>query len=147
MYNSGANGIASVRMETGNLLATDFPDSEITLNLENAFSKVQMAVGRALTSPFISTDTEYGLARETEKKEAAKNCLKAYGPDFDTKVKELDAEVTADLAFLKENSQTSGGDTQILFAVTPYLSYPAAMDEDPTQTTIVPYRSGLTDSV
>jgi hypothetical protein len=32
-------------------------------------------------------------------------------------------------------------------AVTPYLSIGAAMDEDPTQTTVVPYRSGITDNV
>jgi hypothetical protein len=149
VYNSGATGITSVRMESGNLLTGDFPDAEITLNLENAYSKVQLTVGRTLLDPFISTDAEYGLAREIEKKEAAKNCLKAYGPEFLEKVKELDTEVTADLAFLKENVQETGGvtDVSIMFAITPYLSYGAAVDEDPEQTLIVPYRSGLTDPV
>jgi hypothetical protein len=75
--------------------------------------------------------------------------LKAYGPEFLEKVKELDTEVTADLAFLKENVQETGGvtDVSIMFAITPYLSYGAAVDEDPEQTLIVPYRSGLTDPV
>lgn len=149
MYNSGPTGITSVRMETGNLLATDFPDSEITLNLENAYSKIQLAVRRTLLDPFVSTDAEFGLARETEKKEAAKNCLKAYGPEFRDKVQELDREVTADLTFLKENIQETAdtGDVNILYGVTSYLSIGAAMDENPEQTLVRPYRSGLTDSI
>ena len=149
VYNSGTTGRTSVRMEAGNLLSDDFPDSEIDLNLENAYSKVQLAVKRTLLDPFISTDTEYGLAREIEKKETAKNCLKAYGPEFKDKIDELDAEVTADLTFLKDNVQeiSDTGDVDILYAVTPYLSLGAAMDENPDQTTVSAYRSGLTDSV
>jgi len=149
VYNSGATGIASVRIETGNLLPADFADAEITLNLENAYSKVQLAVGRTLLDPFISTDAEFGFAREIEKKETAKNCLKAYGPEFKDKIDELDAEVTADLTFLKDNVQeiSDTGDVDILYAVTPYLSLGAAMDENPDQTTVSAYRSGLTDSV
>jgi hypothetical protein len=149
MYNSGAGGLTSVRMETGNLLPADYPDTELTLKLQSAFSRIQLAVGRVLTDPFISTDTEYDFARELELKIAAKDALKAYGPEFLEKVKELDAEITADIAFLKENVQEPGGgeDANILFGVTPYLSYGALLDEDPTNELAVPYRSGLTDDV
>lgn len=149
MYNSGAGGLVSVRMETGNLLPADYPDTELTLKLQSAFSRVQLAVGRTLLDPFISTDTEYDFARELELKIAAKDALKAYGPEFLEKVKELDAEITADIAFLKENVQETAdtGDVNVLLAVTPYLSYGAALEEDPEQTTVFPYRSGLTDDV
>jgi hypothetical protein len=136
-------------MEAGNLLPADYPDTEITKKLNSAFSRIQLAVGRTLLDPFISTDAEFDFARELELKIAAKDALKAYGPEFLDKVKELDAEITADIAFLKENVQETAdtGDVNILVAVTPYLSIGAAMDEDPNQTTVFPYRSGLTDSV
>jgi hypothetical protein len=149
MYNSGAGGLVSVRMETGNLLPADYPDTELTLKLQSAFSRIQLAVGRTLLDPFISTDTEFDFAKELELKIAAKDALKAYGPEFLEKVKELDAEITADILFLKENVQETAdtGDVNILYGVTPYLSYGAAMDENPEQTLIAPYRSGLTDSV
>jgi len=149
VYNSGAGGLVSVRMETGNLLPADYPDTELTLKLQSAFSRIQLAVGRTLLDPFISTDSEYDFARELELKIAAKDALKAYGPEFLDKVKELDAEITADIKFLKENVQETAdtGDVSVMMAVTPYLSYGAAMDENPEQTTILAYRSGLTDSV
>lgn len=149
VYNSGAGGLVSVRMEAGNLLPADYPDTELALKLQSAFSRIQLAVGRVLLDPFISTDAEYDFARELELKIAAKDALKAYGPEFLDKVRELDAEITADIAFLKDNVQETSdtGDVDLLVAVTPYLSIGAARDEDPNQTTVVPYRSGLTDSV
>jgi hypothetical protein len=149
VYNSGAGGLVSVRMETGNLLPADYPDAELTLKLQSAFSRIQLAVGRTLLDPFISTDAEWDFARELELKIAAKDALKAYGPEFLEKVKELDAEITADIKFLKENVQEAAdtGDVSVMMAVTPYLSFGAAMDENPEQTTILPYRSGLTDNV
>ena len=149
VYNAGAAGLTSVRMETGNILPAEFPDDELTLNIQAAYSYVQLAVGRTLLDPFISTDVEYDFARELEKKIAAKNSLKAYGPEFIEKIRELDEEITADIAFLKENVQEAAdtGDVNILMAQTSYLTYAAAADEDPNQTSVVPYRSGLTDSV
>jgi len=151
MYNDGMTGLTSVRMETGNILQEDFPDCEITTNLENAFSKVQLAAGRTLNNPFASTDTEYGLAREIEKKEAAKNSLKAYGGEFRDKITELNDEIVADIQFLKDNMQAAVedvGGTEILYAVTPYLSSGAILDENPeSEREDIIYRSGLTDSV
>jgi hypothetical protein len=149
VYNTSQAGIDDVRIETGNLLPADYPDAQITKKINSAFSKIQLAVGRTLTDPFISTDAEYDFARELELKIAAKDALKAYGPEFLDKVKELDAEITADIAFLKDNVQETSdtGDVDLLVAVTPYLSIGAAVDEDPDQTTVFPYRSGLTDSV
>jgi len=138
-------------METGNILPEDFPDTEITINIENAYSKVQLAAGRTLTNPFLVTDTEYGLCREIEKKEAAKNSLKAYGPEFRDKIAELNDEILADIEFLKENAQAVEedlGGTTVLYAVTPYLSSGAILDENPeSERENIIYRSGLTDSV
>jgi len=149
VYNSGQTGIDDVRIETGNLLPADYPDAQITKKLNSAFSKVQLAVGRSLTDPFDALDAEAEYARELELKIAAKDALKAYGPEFLDKVRELDEEITADIAFLKDNVQeiSDTGDVDILYAVTPYLSLGAAMDENPDQTTVSAYRSGLTDSV
>lgn len=149
VYNASAAGLTSVRMETGNLLPADYPDTELTLKLQSAYSMIQLAVGRTLLDPFISTDAEYDFAKELELKIAARNALKAYGPEFLDKVKELDTEITADITFLKENVQESAdtGDVSVMMAVTPYLSYSAAVDEDPNQTSVTPYRSGITDTV
>ena len=149
VYNASAAGLISVRMETGNLLPADYPDTELTLKLQSAYSMIQLAVGRTLLDPFISTDAEYDFAKELELKIAARNALKAYGPEFLEKVKELDTEITADITFLKENVQESAdtGDVSVMMAITPYLSYSAAVDEDPNQTSVHPYRSGITDTV
>lgn len=148
-YNSGQTGIDDVRIETGNLLPADYSDAQITNKINSAFSRIQLAVGRTLLDPFISTDAEFDFARELEVKIAAKDALKAYGPEFLDKIKELDDEITADLAFLKDNVQevADTGDVDLLVAVTPYLSFNAAQDENPLQTTVTPYRSGLIDSV
>lgn len=149
VYNTAQTGIDDVRIETGNILPTDYPDTQITKKINSAYSRIQLAVGRTLLDPYISTDAEYDFARELELKIAAKDALKAYGPEFLEKVKELDAEITADIAFLKENVQETAdtGGLTMLLAVTPYLSYGAALEEDPEQTTVFPYRSGLTDDV
>jgi hypothetical protein len=149
MYNSGQPGIDDVRIATGNILPEDYPDSQITKKIESAFSKIQLAVGRTLLDPFLITDAEYAHVRQLEVSMAAMYCLKAYGPEFETKITELKTETDADLVFLKENVQEAAdtGDVDILMGVTPLLSYDAAMAENPQQTTIFPYRSGLTDSV
>lgn len=149
VYNTGATGISDVRIETGNLLGTDYEDAQITKKINSAFSKVQLAVNRLLTNPFATTDTEYEYARELELKIAARDCLKAYGPEFLDKIKELDEEIKADIEFLKENLQQEGTapEADILVAVTPYLSYGALLEEDPDSSTLTPYRGGVTDQV
>ena len=137
MYNSGQTGIDDVRIATGNILPEDYPDSQITKKIESAFSKIQLATGRTLTDPFLTTDAEYAHVRQLEVSMAAMYCLKAYGPEFIEKVNELKTETDADLVFLKENVQEAAdtGDVDILMGVTPYLSYGAAMAENPEQTT------------
>lgn len=149
VYNSLQAGIDDVRVETGNLLPTDTTDATITKKLNSAFAYIQLAVGRSLTNPFDILDAEYEFARELELKIAAKDALKAYGPEFLEKVKELEAEIDKDLKFLKENVQETAdtGDVSVMMAVTPYLSYNASHDEAPETSTVLPYRSGLTDQV
>ena len=105
MYNSGQPGIDDVRIATGNILPEDYPDTQITKKIESAFSKIQLATGRALLNPFLLTDVEYAHARQLEVSLAAMYCLKAYGPEFETKITELKSETDADLVFLQENVQ------------------------------------------
>ena len=137
VYNSGNAGLTSVRMETGNILPEDFPDSEITLNIENAYSYVQLICGRALTSPFTTANTEYGMCRELEKKAAAMYCLKAYGPEFRDKIEELRTEIKEDTEFLKANIQEPSTDPT---ASTPFVYTPAAVTF-PKNLAAIPYRS------
>jgi hypothetical protein len=141
--------INDVRIATGNILPEDYTDPQISKKLQYAFSKIQLGVGRTLDDPFIPTDAEYGHAQQLKISMAAMYCLKAYGPEFETKITELKSETDADLLFLQTNIQEAAdvGDVNILYAVTGYLSYGAAMDENPEQMLIRPYRSGLTDSV
>lgn len=141
--------IDDVRIATGNILPEDYPDTQISKKLQYAFSKIQLGVGRSLDNPFLITETEYGHAQQLKISMAAMYCLKAYGPEFETKITELKSETDADLVFLQENVQEAAdtGGVTLLMATTPYLSYGAAVDENPNQITITPYRSGLTDSV
>src|SRR5215510_4514394 len=118
VYNDGVQGLTSVRMETGNILPEDFPDSEITINIQNAYSYVQLICGRALTSPFTNNNTEYGVCRELEKKATPMYCLKAYGPEFEDKITELRDEIKEDTEFLKANIQEPSTDPS---ASTPFV--------------------------
>jgi hypothetical protein len=141
--------IDDVRIATGNILPDDYPDTQIAKKLQSAFSKIQLGVGRTLDNPYGVTDVEYSHAYQLRISMAAMYCLKAYGPEFIEKVNELKTETDADLVFLQENVQEAAdtGGVTLLIATTPYMSFMAAVDEDPYQTTVVPYRSGLTDSV
>jgi len=149
MYNYGQTGIDDVRIETGNLLPADYPDTQITKKLNSAFSKVQLAVGRPLSEPFDALDVEAEYAHELELKIAAKDALKAYGSEFLEKVKELDDEIKEDIAFLQDNIQETGTGEEgdIVMTASDYVSYGAMLEEDPTNPNLRMYRSGLTDSV
>jgi hypothetical protein len=148
-YTPTQEEIDDVRIATGNILPDDYPDTQIAKKLQYAFSKIQLGTGRNIDDPFLITETEYGHAQQLKISMAAMYCLKAYGPEFETKITELKTETDADLVFLQENVQEAAdsGDVNLIMAVTPLLSYDAAMNENPMQTTIMPYRSGLTDSV
>ena len=148
-YNPSQEEIDDVRIATGNILPEDYLDTQIAKKLQYAFSKIQLGTGRSLNNPFLITETEYGHAQQLKISLAAMYCLKAYGPEFETKITELKTETDADLIFLQENVQEAAdtGGVTLLITTTPYLSYGAAVDENPSQTTVVPYRSGLTDSV
>jgi hypothetical protein len=138
-----------VRLETGNILDTEYTDPDILTKLKSAYSRVQLVLKKPLASPYTITDVEYDLAKEAELKFATAWCLKPYGDEFAAKRKELEDEAKDDLAVIAENTDepTDTGDVNILTAVTAYLSFNAAQDENPLQTTVLPYRSGLTDSV
>jgi len=109
MYNPGQEGIDDVRILTGNILPDDYPDTQIAKKLSSAYSVIQLAARRRLDDPFLITDTEYEYSRELQLKIAARDALKAYGPEFDTKIKELDAEIKDSLTFLVDNLQSIGG--------------------------------------
>ena len=108
VYNSGQPGIDDVRILTGNIIPEDYTDEQIAKNLSVGYSTIQMIARRGLTEPFLVTDVEYEFSRGLEKKIAARDALKSYGPEFDTKVKELDAEIDKELQFLQDNLQSLG---------------------------------------
>lgn len=147
-YTPTQEEIDDVRIATGNILPEDYPDTQIAKKLQYAFSKVQLGVGRSLDNPFLITETEYGHAQQLKISMTAMYCLKAYGPEFETKITELKSETDADLVFLQENVQEAAdtGGVTLLMSTTEYLSYGASHDENPAST-VPPYRSGLTDSV
>lgn len=133
MYNVGQTGIDDVRILTGNILPEDYPDTQIAKNLSVGFSTIQMVARRGLLDPFLVTDVEYEFSRGLEKKIAARDSLKSYGPEFDTKIKELDAEIDKELQFLQDNLQTGAGGTGTAggggFVYTPPAqTYPKNMD-------------------
>jgi len=105
VYNEGTDGIAAVRLATGNLLPEDYPDTSITSKIKSAYSKVQLSVKRELDAPFVEdTDVEYDHSKQLECTIAAMYCLKAYGPEFLDKIKELREEQTEDLTILIEGT-------------------------------------------
>ena len=116
--------IDDVRIATGNILPEDYPDTQIAKKLQYAFSKVQLATGRTLDNPFLTTETEYGHTQQLKISMAAMYCLKAYGPEFETKITELKSETDADLVFLQENVQEAAdtGGVTLLMATTPYMT-------------------------
>ena len=133
VYNENQEGINDVRIETGNILPEDYPDTQIAKKISSAYSMIHLAVRRGLTDPFLVTDTEYEFSRELEVKIAARDALKAYGPEFDTKVKELDAEIKEGLQFLQDNLQAGAGGTGVAggggFVYTPPAqTYPKNID-------------------
>jgi hypothetical protein len=141
--------LADIRTETGNLPTDEVPDALLLLKQKAAYSHIQLGVKRTLLDPFISTDIEFYKAVEIESKFTAAWAMKMYGSGYKEEAEKLEAEAEKEMAFLMANVQEASdtGDVNILLAVTPYLSIGAAQDENPSQTTITPYRSGLTDSV
>jgi len=131
VYNSGQPGIDAVRKQAGNLLTTDYLDADITENINAAFSQIQMALDRTLTTPLVSTDVEYGFVKKLEAKIAQKECLKPYGgPDNLERIRELEAEIATDLKFLEENVQNVVSTiTSAMHVYTPAaLTYPKNPD-------------------
>ena len=133
-YNPNQEGIDDVRILTGNILPEDYPDTQIVKKLSSAFSTVQMVARRGLTNPFLVTDVEFEYSRELELKIAARDALKAYGPEFDTKIKELDVEIKEGLQFLQDNLQSlgdvsggAGGGGGFVYTP-PALTYPKNVD-------------------
>jgi len=98
VYNTGAEGIARVRLMAGNLLPEDYPDTDIEFNISVGYSEVCIISHRALNDPFPDTAPEKLFCQGLEQKIAAMLCLKAYGPEFDIKIKELRAEIDRDEA-------------------------------------------------
>ena len=94
VYNTGPEGIDYVRVMTGNLLPEDTTNDLITANLELAYSEVCLISHRTLDDPYPVTAVESGYCKMLEALIAAMLCLKAYGPEFETKVKELQDEIT-----------------------------------------------------
>jgi hypothetical protein len=104
VYNEGSEGNAAVRLATGNLLPDDYPETAITSKIRSAYSKIQLSVKRKLDAPFTVDDVEHDHCAQLEITIAAMYCLKAYGPEFLDKIKELREEQDADLLILQQGT-------------------------------------------
>jgi hypothetical protein len=104
VYNDGQPGWDAVRLATGNLLPLDYPDTAIAGKIKSAYSKIQLSVKRLLDAPFEATDVEYDHSVQLEITIAAMYCLKAYGPEFLDKIRELKEEAKDDLLILTEGT-------------------------------------------
>jgi len=102
VYNPPPDGVNDVRIATGNILPEDYPDEEIAKKINSAYSKIQLAVRKTLTEPFVNTDVAYGHCVQLEVSLAAMYCLKAYGPEFQDKIVELRTETDNDIAMMQE---------------------------------------------
>lgn len=113
VYNDGQAGWDAVRLATGNLLPLDYPDTAIASKIKSAFSKIQLSVKRALDNPFTASDVEYDHSVQLEITIAAMYCLKAYGPEFIDKIRELKEEAKDDLLILTEGTIIGGEDIEV----------------------------------
>jgi hypothetical protein len=98
-YNPDPDGPEQVRLVTGNIDDVEFTDENISKKIKAAYAEVQISARRTGTNPFTVDDIEYEFASITEINRAAMYCLKAYGPEFIDKIKELEEET--DKALLK----------------------------------------------
>ena len=134
--------IDGVRSESGNLIPDDFPNDDLTKKLKAAYSKIQVALQRDKDHPLIDgTDVGYDMAVEIAERFAAAYSLKKLGPEFESKVTELEDEANADLETLIQNiSSTTGGDEEADYIVrTPFYSWHKNPD-------VVPVPRGRLDS-
>ena len=101
-------GPNDVRFETGNLLPTDVTDAMLVKKINAAYGDIQMAASRDLDDPFVSgTDVEYYPSKEKELIGAAMYALKAYGPEFQGKIKELRDEFETFLERLEKRASVT----------------------------------------
>jgi hypothetical protein len=100
VYNPNQEGIDAVRTAVGNLLPADYTDTNIAKKLSSAYGKIQFVAKRLTSNPFTAGTAEADYAAQIELNLAAMWALKAYGPEFLDKIKELEVEVKDDLLTL-----------------------------------------------
>jgi len=93
VYNTGVDAARRIRQATGNLLPEDYSDADLLLNLAESYDMVQGVLERELINPLGPTDLGVGTATRIERLDAAMIALKAYGEEFQGKIRELNDEL------------------------------------------------------
>ena len=124
-----------VREEAGNILVVDFSDAEIVEEQEAAYDFISSAIGAYDTS-----NSKIAALKKLEIKMAASFVLDHFSQYKDKASEKLNQAMKL-LETLKLGLTGESADIGDRFSTTAYASYSAAMSEDRTQTTVLPYSS------
>ncbi len=119
-----------VRPLVGNILNTEFDDSNITTECDAADSWINTKTQK---SDWDSGDTQYKLIVKVANKKAAEFVLEHYGSEFTDKVKDLREECAALITDIIDNmpAEDAGSDSNIIVLSSAYQSYPLSLEDDP----------------
>jgi hypothetical protein len=129
---------AEVRPLVGNILDTEFDDTNITTECDAADSWINTKTQK---SDWDSLDVQWKLIIKIANKKAAEFVLEHYGSEYLEKVKDLRAECDALIKDVIDNlpaDEATGLDSDILVDSTDYQSYPLSLIDDPEA---IPYIS------
>jgi hypothetical protein len=129
---------AEVRPLVGNILDTEFDDTNITTECDAADSWINTKTQK---SDWDSLDVQWKLIIKIANKKAAEFVLEHYGSEYAEKVKDLRAECDALIKDVIDNlpaDEATGSDGNILVDSTDYQSYPLSLIDDPEA---IPYIS------
>jgi len=122
---------AEVRPLVGNILDTEFDDSNITTECDAADSWINTKTQK---SDWGSGDVQWNLIKKIANKKAAEFVLEHYGSEYTEKVKDLREECDALIKDVIDNlpaDEATGLDSDILVDSTDYQSYPLNLQDDP----------------
>ena len=133
---------AEVRPLVGNILNTEFDDTNITTECDAADSWINTKTKK---SDWDSTDVQWNLIKKIANKKAAEFVLEHYGTEYLDKVKDLREECDALIKDVIDNlppEEAAALDVTILIDESNYQSYPLSLLDDPNS---IPYISTETN--
>jgi hypothetical protein len=125
------SSFAEVRPLVGNILDTEFDDTNITTECDAADSWIKTKTQK---SDWDASDVQWKLIIKIANKKAAEYVLEHYGSEYAEKVKDLRLECDALIKDVIDNlpaDEAEGLDSNILVDSTDYQSYPLNLQDDP----------------